>query len=385
MKGTQSSAQPAVEISPTEMPEDEGPTGPWPRSSALLVVLIVAFVFGALSFIPLVGAVLFYPAGLLTPSAGFVTRSAAGDALQILYQLVLLELGYLLGKRIAFERDYLWLLLPAYFGAVAGYLIGIPGLQTTTVAGGIFLFQTNLLDAVHIQSAFFNSATPMCLLISGIALAFILQRRSAAAAMPGAESDLTSSGRLLAVFVAAALFSFLGYMMPPLFYLLFSAIVGPAAATTGVLYSVTTNSSVVANPLLFFVALYIIGGKVRIFRDTSTVLIMLFIAVLVGAIAGNPVGSYVTSYVASGSGTFPNYLANTNILTTFLTAALTVSFAGTFLGYAAIAESATRLMATTGTVPPAPAEQMVQPSSPPPAAAATAAAAAPSAEPPASS
>jgi hypothetical protein len=300
-----------------------------------------------------VGAVLFYPPGYLTASAGFVARSAVGDALQILYQILLLELGYLLGKKVAFERDYLLLLAPAYVGAALGYFIGIPGLQTTTVAGGIFLFQTGLFDPVHVQSAFFNSATPMCLLISGMAMAFVLQRRAAAAAMPGAEDDLTSSGRLLAVFVAAALFSFLGYLMPPLFYIIFSAIVGSGAATTGALYSITTNSSVIANPVLFFIALYVIGSKVKIMRDTNTALIMLFIAVLVGAIAGNPLGSYVTSYVASGSGTFPNYLANTNILTTFLTAAIAVSFAGTFVGYAAIAESATRRLVKTGTLPPA--------------------------------
>jgi hypothetical protein len=146
-------------------------------------------------------------------------------------------------------------------------------------------------------------------------------------------------------------------MMPPLFYVLFSAIVGSTSATTGILYSVTTNSSVISNPLLFFIVLYAIGGKVKLFRDTNTVLIMLFIAVLVGSIAGNPVGSYVTSYVATGSGTFPNYLANTNILTTFLTAVVTVSFSGTFLGYAAIAEAATRRMVKTGAIPPPPETQ----------------------------
>jgi hypothetical protein len=359
------SAPPTVEIPPAELAEEEGPSGPWPRSSALLVVLIVAFLFGALSFLPLIGAVLFYPAGLLAPSAGFVTRSAVGDGLQLLYQLLLLELGFLLGKRVAFERDYLWLLIPGYFGAVLGFIIGIPGLQTTTVAGGIFLFQTNLLDPTHIQSAFFNSATLMSLLISGIALAFVSQRRSAAAAIPGAENDLTSSGTLVIIFVAAALFSFLGYLMAPIFYLLFNAILGSGAATSGIAYSITTNSSVIANPLLFFVVLYVVGGKVKLFRDTSTVLMMLFIAVLVGAIAGNPVGSYVTSYVASGSGIFPNYLANTNILTTFLTAAVAVSFAGTFLGFAAIAESATRLLNKTGTVPPLPLEPVAEGPSPP--------------------
>lgn len=347
---------PPTAVVPLEEVPEEGPTGPWPRTSALLLVLIVAFVFGALSFIPLVGAVLFYPAGALAASSGFVTRSAIGDALQILYQLLLLELGYLLGKRIAFERDYLWLLLPAYFGAVLGYLIGIPGLQTTTVAGGIFLFQTNPFDTIHVQSAFFNAPTLVGMLVSGAGLAFVFQRRAAAAAMPGAENDLTSNGRLLMVFIAAAVLSFLGYMMPPIFYVLFSAIAGSSSATTGILYSITTNSSVIANPLLFFIVLYIVGGKVKIFRDSTTVLMMLFIAVLVGAIAGNPVGSYVTSYAASGSGIFPNYFANTNILTTFLTAAVTVGFAGTFLAFAAIAESATREVIKAGTVPPLPTE-----------------------------
>jgi len=324
-----------------------------------LVVLIVAFVFGALSFLPLVGAVLFYPAGVLTASSGFIARSAVGDALQVLYQLLLLELGYLLGKRIVFERDYLLLLVPAYFGAVFGYLIGVPGLQTTTVAGGIFLFQTNPLDSVHIQSAFFNSATPMGLLVSGIATSFVVRRR-AFAAPQGADEELTSSSRLLLVFVSAALLAFLAYLMPPIFYLLISAAAGSGAATTGILYSLTTNSSVVANPFLFFLVLFLVGGKVKIFKDTSTVLIMLFIAVLVGAISGNPVGSYVTSYVASGSATFPNYLANINILTSFLMAGVAVSFAGTFLGYAVIVESATRSMVKSGTV--APAETATEPS-----------------------
>jgi len=352
-----------VEIPP---PEEEAPSGPWPRSSALLVVLIVAFVFGALSFIPLVGAILFYPAGTLAASANFVTRSAVGDTLQVVYQLLLLELGYLVGKKIAFDRDYLWLLIPAYFGAVLGYLIGIPGLESTTVAGGIFLFQTNPLDPTHIQSAFFNSPTLMGMLISGVGLAFVTQRRASAAAMPGAENDLTSTGRLLVLFVVAALFSFLAYLMPPIFYLLFKAIVGPASATTGTLYTITTNSSVIANPLLFFVFLYLVGGKVKIFSDSTTVMIMLFIAVIVGAISGNPVGSYVTSYVASGSGTFPNYLANTNILTTFLASVVAVSFAGTFLGFAAILESTTRWLNKSGTVPPPPVEPAYQAEAPAP-------------------
>ncbi|MDA4118548.1 MAG: hypothetical protein OK455_09420 [Thaumarchaeota archaeon] len=352
---TTRSASPKADVAPAEMSE-EGPSGPWPRSSALIVVLIVAFVFGALSFLPLVGAVLFYPAGALAASANFVTRSAAGDALQILYQLLLLELGYLLGKKVAFERDYLWLLVPAYFGAVIGYLIGIPGLQTTTVAGGLFLFQTNPIDPTHVQSAFLNSPTLMGMLISGIGLAFVMQRRSIVASTPAAENDLTSNGRLLLIFVTVTFFSFLGYMMPPIFYALFSAIAGPSAATTGILYSITTNSSVIANPLLFFVVLYMIGGEVKIFRDASTVLIMLFIAALVGAAAGNPIGSYFTSYIASGNGTFPNYLANINILTTFLTAVVAVSFSGTFLGFAAISESFTRRMNQTGTVPQLPIE-----------------------------
>jgi len=338
------------------MIEDEGPSGPWPRFSALLVVLIVAFVFGALSFIPLVGAIIFYPKGFLAPTAGFVTRSAVGDGLQIVYELLLLEMGYIIGKRIAFERDYLWILLPAYFGAVLGIVIGIPGLVTTTVAGGIFIFQTNPLDPTHIQSAIFNSPTLMGMLVSGIGLAFIFQRRSSAAAMPGAEDDLTSTGRLLIIFLVAVVFSFLAYLMAPIFYVLFKAAVGPAAATSGLIYSIETNSSVLANPLLFFVLLYAVGSKVKLFRDTSTIIIMLFIAVIVGAIAGNPIGSFVTSYVATGSGTFPNYLANTNDLTTFLTSVVAVSFAGTFLGYAALVESVTRSLVKTGTVPPPPVE-----------------------------
>jgi len=359
------STEPTVEIPPSE--EEEGPSGPWPRSSALLVVLVVAFVFGALSFMPMVGAVLFYPANTLAASADFVTRSAVGDTLQVLYQLLLLELGYLLGKKIAFDRDYLWLLIPAYFGAVLGYLIGIPGLETTTVSGGIFLFQTNPVDPTHIQSAFFNSPTLMGMLISGMGFAFVTQRRASVAAMPGAEEDLTSTGRLLVIFVVAAVFAFLAYLMPPIFYLLFKAIVGPAAATSGALYTITTNSSVIANPLLFFAFLYLVGGKVKIFRDSTTVIIMLFIAVIVGAISGNPIGSYVTSYVASGSGAFPNYLANTNILTTFLASVVAVSFAGTFLGFAAISEATTRWLNKSGTVPPPPVEQEGQTDAPAPA------------------
>lgn len=362
------STAPVVEIPPFE--EEEGPSGPWPRSSALLVVLIVAFVFGALSFIPLVGAILFYPANTLSASADFVTRSAAGDGLQIFYQLLLLEFGYLVGKKIAFERDYLWILIPAYFGAVLGYLIGIPGLETTTVSGGIFLFQTNPLDATHIQSAFFNSPTLMGMLMSGLGLAFVSQRRASAAATQDSEEDLTSTGRLLILFAVAAAFSFLAYLMPPIFYLVFKAAVGPAAATSGTLYTITTNSSVISNPLLFFVLLYLVGGKVKIFRDSTTVIIMLFIAVIVGAISGNPIGSYVTSYVASGTGTFPNYLANTNILTTFLASVVAVSFAGTFLGFAAISESTTMWLKKTGTLPP-PVEPAVPAQAPatPPAAA----------------
>jgi hypothetical protein len=354
--------EPVVEIPPME--EEEGPSGPWPRSSALLVVLIVGFVFGALSFIPLVGAVLFYPANTLAASTDFITRSAAGDTLQILYQLLLLEMGFLVGKKIAFDRDYLWLLLPAYIGAVLGYLIGIPGLETTTVSGGIFLYQTNPLDTTHIQSAIFNSPTLMGMLISGIGLAFVTQRRGTAAAMPGAEEELTSTGRLLILFAVAAVFAFLAYLMPPLFYLIFKAAVGPTSATTGTLYAITTNSSVLSNPLLFFVLLFLVGGKVKIFRDSTAVIIMLFIAVIVGAMAGNPVGSYVTSYVASGIGTFPNYLANTNILTTFLASVVAVSFAGTFLGFAAVSESTTMALVRSGAVPPPPPEPEYQPEAP---------------------
>ena len=355
METTRSTSPPTVEIQPPEMMEEQGPTGPWPRSSALLVVLIVSFAFGALSFMPLVAGVLFYPAGYLTGTADFIARSAAGDALQIFYEVLVIEIGYIVGKRIAFERDYAWLLIPAYFGAVLGYVIGLPGLETTTVAGGIYVFQTNTLDPTHLQSAFFNSPTLMGMLVSGLVLAFVFQRRSSAAAMPGGD-ELTSTGRLLIVFVIAAVLAFLAYMMAPIFYVIFKAAVGAASATSGSLYTFETNSSVIANPLLFFVLLYLAGNKVKVFRDTTTVIIMLFIAVVVGAIAGNPIGSYVTSYVATGTGTFPNYLANSNLLTTFLLSVVAVGFAGTFLGYAAIGESVTRLLVKTGVVPPPPVE-----------------------------
>lgn len=345
---------------------EEGPSGPWPRSSALLVVAIVAFVFGALSFVPLVGAVLFYPKNYLTPSPDYITRSAVGDGLQVVYQLLLVGMGYLVGKSIMFERDYLWLLVPAYFGAVLGYLIGIPGLETTTVAGGIYVFQTNPLDPTHLESAFFNSPTLMGMLVSGLGLAFIFQRRAAAETMPDAE-ELTSTGRLLAIFVVAAFFAFLAYMMPPIFYVLFKAAVGAASASTGVIYSIESNSSILANPILFFILLYVVGGRVKLFRDTTTLIIMLFIAVIVGAIAGNPIGSYATGVVTTGTGAFPNYLANSTILTTFLTAVVAVSVSGTFLGFAAITEAGTRQMAKSGTVPPPPEGATGEPPAEPPA------------------
>jgi hypothetical protein len=347
---TPPSAPPTTDVAPVEL-TDQGPPGPWPRSSALLAVLVISFAFGALSFIPLVGAVLFYPPGALAASANFVTRSAVGDVLEILYRVLLLELGYLIGKRIAFEREHLILLVPAYFGAVLGYLIGIPDLQTTTVAGGIFLYQTNILDPVHLQSALFNSPTLMGMLITGIGLSFIFQRRSSAAGM---ESELTSSGRLLLIFFAVAFSAFLAYMMPPIFYEIFSSIVGPTSATTGVLYGVTTNSGVIANPFLFFIILFILGRGVNIFRDAGTVFIVMFIAALVGATAGNPVGSYVTSYAASGHGTFPNYFGTVNAFATFVSAVVEVSFAGTCLGFSAIVESATRWLKKAGAIPPPP-------------------------------
>ena len=334
---------------------DEGPSGPWPRSSALLVVAIVAFVFGALSFVPLVGAVLFYPKNFLAPSSDYITRSAVGDVLQVVYQLLLVGMGYLVGKSIMFERDYLWVLIPTYFGAVLGYLIGIPGLETTTVAGGIYVFQTNPLDPTHVESAFFNSPTLMGMLLSGLGLAFIFQRKATAETMPDAD-ELTSTGSLLVIFVVAAFFAFLAYMMPPIFYVAFKAAVGAAAASTGVVYSIESNSSIIANPFLFFVLLYVVGSRVKLFRDATTLIIMLFIAVIVGAIAGNPIGSYATGVVTTGTGAFPNYLANATLLTTFLTAVIAVSVSGTFLGFGAIAEGATRQLVKSGTVPPPPAE-----------------------------
>jgi hypothetical protein len=342
------------------MYEDEGPSGPWPRSSALLVVLIVAFVFGALSFVPLVGAVLFYPKNFLAPAPDYITRSAVGDGLQVLFQLLLVGVGYLVGKKVMFERDYAWVLIPAYFGAVLGYLIGIPGLETTTVAGGIYVFQTNPLDPTHLESAFFNSPTLMGMLISGLGLAFIVQRRASAMNMPDA-GELTSTNRLLVIFAVAAVFAFLAYMMPPIFYIVFRALVGAASASTGAVYAVESNSNIIANPILFFVLLYLVSRGVRIFRDYTTIIIMLFIAVIVGAIAGNPIGSYATGLVTTGTGAFPNYLASANLLTTFIASVIAVSMAGTFLGFAAISESTTEAMSKAGTVPPPSPEEVVPP------------------------
>ncbi len=117
----------------------------------------------------------------------------------------------------------------------------------------------------------------------------------------------------------------------------------------------------------------------KLFRDTGTVIIMLFIAVVVGAIAGNPIGSFVTSYVAIGSGAFPNYLANSTEFTTFIASVVAVGFAGTFLGYSAIVESGTRTLVKTGKVPPPAPEGEVAPAQEEPLPAATAAPAPPGA------
>jgi hypothetical protein len=110
------------------------------------------------------------------------------------------------------------------------------------------------------------------------------------------------------------------------------------------LLSFQTNSIVIANPLLFFVLLYFVGRQVNILHDARKVVMLLFVAVLIGAIAGNPVGSYAAVSVISGMGMFPNYLANATSLAALLTAAFDVSFAGAFLGFAAISVSATRRM-----------------------------------------
>ena len=325
-------------------------SGAWPRSYSLAVVLIIAFVFGALSYVPFVASVIFYPPGSLISTSGYLNRSPVGDGLQMAYELVLLEIGYLIGKKVAFESDYLCLLPLAYFGAVIGYIVGLPGLETTTISGGILLFQTNLLNSAHIQSAFFNSATLMGVLISGIALSSVFQRRGSTTAMPGDEGEPTDATLLIAIFAMAAVIALLAYVLPSTFFLAFSDIAGSSAATNGFLYTFSTDSIVIANPLLLFVYLYFVGNDVNVLHDASKVMVTLFVAVLVGALAGNPVGSYATVYVSSGIGVFPNYLTNTATLATFLTAAVDVSFAGMFLGFAAISVSATRRIAKTGRV-----------------------------------
>lgn len=306
------------------------------------MVLIVASVFGALSYLPFVTSVMFYPTGSLVSSDGYLNRSSVGNGLQMVYGLALLGLGYAIGKKIVFQNDYLWLMPSAYFGAVIGYIVGLPGLETTTVSGGVFLFETNVLNAAHIQSALFNSATLMGLLVAGIGLSSVFRRRGANVEPRGEEDKPTGTNRLISVFVVAAVIAFLAYMLPSIFSLAFSKMAGPSAATSGFFLSFQTNSIVIANPLLFFVLLYFVGSKVNIFHDARKVVMLLFVAVLIGSIAGNPIGSYAAVSVVSGMGMFPNYLTNTTSLATLLTAAFDVSFAGTFLGFAAISVSASR-------------------------------------------
>ena len=308
------------------------------------MVLIVASVFGALSYLPFVTSVIFYPTGSLVSADGYLNRSPVGNGLQVVYGLCLLGLGYVIGKKAVFESKYLPpLMLSAYCGAVIGYVFGLPGLETTTVSGGIFLFEADVLNAAHIQSAFFNSATLMGLLVAGIGLSSVSRRR-ASSLEPAGEGKPTSTRRLIAIFVVATVIAFLAYMLPPAFSLAFSQAAGPSAATKGFLLSFQTNSIVIANPLLFFVLVYLVGSKVNIQRDAGKILLLLFVAVLVGAVAGNPVGSYAAVSIASGMGMFPDYLANSTSLAAFLTAAFGVSFAGAFLGFAAIFVSATRRM-----------------------------------------
>lgn len=341
------SSPPGADVHPAEIPARQGkvaPPAPWPRSYSLVVVLITSFVFGALSYLPFIASLLFYPAGSLVGASGYLNRSPVGNILQVLYGFALLGLGYVIGKKTALQGHHVWLFLSAYFGSVLGYIIGLPGLDTTTVSGGIFLFETNILNAAHVQSAFFNSATLMGLLVAGIGLSSLLPRRDSAFAARGAEP--TSTRLLAALFVVTASTSFLAFMLPPAFLLLFDRLAGSSAAAGGFLYTFQTNSIVIANPLLFFVFLYLVGSKVNVFRDATKVLVVLFIAVLVGVIAGNPLGSYATIYISSGMWMFPNYLANATTLATFLAAALDVSFAGAFLGFAATYVSARKQVQT---------------------------------------
>jgi len=317
----------------------------WPRSYSLTLVLVVALVFGALSYVPFVASVPFYPKGILVSSGGFLNRSAVGNTLQMVYGLVLLGLGYLVGQRIDFRRDYLWLLPIAYFGAVLGYVVGLPGLDTTTVSGGVFLYQTDLLNASHIQSAFFNSATLMGLLVAGIGLSSVYRRRRAAAAMHEGLGQPTSTKWLIAVFALTTTIAFFAFMLPTAFQLLFGQLAGSSTATTGFLYTFETNSIVLGNPLSFFVAHYLIGGKVRVYRDATKVMAMLFASVLIGSVVGNPMGSYATVYAATGMSMFPNYLANATTLASFFATVMDVSFAGAFLGFAAISLANTKGLA----------------------------------------
>ncbi len=309
------------------------------------MVLILASVFGALSYVPFIASVAFYPAGSIVSADGFLNRSPVGNGLQTAYEFGLLGLGYVVGKRVSFETDYFWLTSAAYFGSVFGYIVGLPGLDTTTVSGGIFLFENNPLNAAHIQSAFFNSATLMGFLVTGIMLPSIIRERRSVSGPRGDKPSSTS--RLTVVFLVAAVIAFLAYLLPPAFSWALSQVVGPSAAATGLFFTLQTNSMVIANPFLFFVLLYFVGNKVNVVRDAGKVIMLLFAAVLVGSIAGNPLGSYASVSLASGMGMFPDYLASATSLATLLTSAVGVSFAGAFVGFAAISLSSTSRMPFT--------------------------------------
>jgi len=313
----------------------------WPRSYEIAIILIISSIFGALSYVPFVTAVLFYPAGSLVSASGYLSRSAMGDLLQIVYGLFLLEVGYIVGNKVAFRQDCSWILASAYLGSFAGYVVGLPGLETTSISGGIFLLETNPLNAGHLQSALFNSATLMGILVAGIAPSSEFQRL-ADAPTPQAGGGHATTMRLAVVFSTCGAVALLGYLLPSVFTALFEGLVGAGAASAGALYTLETNSVVLANPLLLFLALYALGGRVNAFRDERRVLVSLLGGVLVGALVGNPVGSYATVYVSTGSAALPNYLTNTASLATYLASVAVVCVNSALLGFAALCFSSVR-------------------------------------------
>lgn len=313
---------------------------PWPRSYCLAVVLVLSVILGALSYVPFVVASALYPANSVVSSTGYLNRSPLGDLMQVLYGLVALEVGYIIGRHVAFQTDGSLVVVCAYFGAVAGYVIGLPGMETTSISGGIFLYETNYLNPAHLQSAVFNSATIMGTLVAGIAPASVYEAGSPAAPR---DSDGRTSGRwLAAVFGIASVLGFVAYLLPPAFLWLFNAAAGQLRSSSGLLYSFQTNSVVIANPLLMFVVLYLVGRHIKAFQDEAKILALLFAALLAGSLLGNPSGNYLTLWISTGTGAFPAYLANATSLETLLASALDVAFAGTLTGYAAVCLSAVR-------------------------------------------